>query len=250
MKEYKMLDNVKNLERQSLLYSEDNSFNYSAYLYRYRYEVVRENINGPDILEVGIGYGDISKWLSEEKTFNILSIDGSISNIQRAKEKCNSDNIDFQSCLFEEFESDKYFDDILITNSLEHIEHPIEVLLNMQNYLKDNGRIHITVPNAMSAHRQLGRLMGMIKYEWSLNTHDLEVGHKRVYTFELLKEHIRYAELKISHIDGIIFKPFSNSQMNELLKLFEEKVIDGLFLLGRKYPNLAAEIYMCCRKHN
>ena len=67
-----MLDNVKNLERQSLLYSEDNSFNYSAYLYRYRYEVVRENINGPDILKVGIGYGDISKWLSEEKTFNIL----------------------------------------------------------------------------------------------------------------------------------------------------------------------------------
>ena len=54
------------LDEQGQHYSKPTAFNYSQYLYSYRYKVVREHMRGPDVLEVGVGYGDFSSWLSEE----------------------------------------------------------------------------------------------------------------------------------------------------------------------------------------
>ena len=241
-----MDETLRKLDVQGKLYSTKESFNYSAYLYRYRYKVVREHIAGPKLLEVGIGYGDFTKWLSRERNFSVVSIDGSLTNINRAKRKCDTGHVTFEHCLFEDFKSNRKFDDILITNTLEHVNDPIGILLHIKKFLKKSGRIHITVPNAMSLHRQLGKEMGMLEYEWSLNEHDIEVGHRRVYTPELLKEHVRYAGLRVTAKDGIILKSLSNSQMNDIVNTYGPQVMEGFFRLGRKYPDLSAELYLCC----
>lgn len=235
------------LDEQGQHYSKPTAFNYSHYLYSYRYKVVREHMQGPNVLEVGVGYGDFSSWLSEEP-FQITSIDGSQTNLERARSKSNSKRIEFKHCLFEEFETDIRFDDILITNSLEHVDDPIGILEHIKKFLKPEGRIHITVPNADSVHRQLGVEMGMLKYEWSLNEHDHQVGHQRVYTKELLFEHVKRSGLSVSDYDGIIFKLLSNAQMEFLNQEFGRDMLEGLYALGRRHPDLSAELYVCCTR--
>jgi 2-polyprenyl-3-methyl-5-hydroxy-6-metoxy-1,4-benzoquinol methylase len=235
------------LDEQGQRYSNPTAFNYSQYLYKYRYKMVREHLRGPQVLEVGVGYGDFSSWLSEE-LFHTLSIDGSQTNLERARSKSKSGRIEFEHCLFEDFTTERSFDDILITNSLEHVADPISILAHMKRFLADKGRVHITVPNAGSVHRQLGVEMGMLEYEWSLNEHDHQVGHQRVYTKELLFEHVRRAGLKVLVYDGIIFKLLSNVQMDALITQQRGELIEGLYALGRRHPDMAAELYLCCRK--
>jgi len=235
------------LDEQGQHYSKPTAFNYSQYLYSHRYKVVREHMRGPDVLEVGVGYGDFSSWLSEE-SFRTVSIDGSQTNLERARAKSRSDRIEFHHGLFEEFNTDTRFDDILITNSLEHVDDPIGVLEHMKQFLKPDGRIHITVPNADSMHRQLGVEMGMLKYEWSLNEHDHQVGHQRVYTREFLFEHVKRAGLEVLKYDGIIFKLLSNAQMEALIQENGQAMVEGFYALGRRHPDLSAELYVCCKR--
>jgi SAM-dependent methyltransferase len=237
---------LEDLDKQGADYRKETSVNYSAYIYPYRYKVVREHMTGPKVLEVGVGHADITNWLSEEENFIITSIDGSKDVLEHAKEKMEyPERVSFVHTYFEDFESNELFDDILITNSLEHVDDPVKVLAHMKKFLKPNGKIHITVPNAMSIHRILGKEMGMLEHEWSLNEHDIKVGHQRVYTFNLLEKHVAASGLKVVAQDGIILKPLSNVQINELMS---DKVIEGFFKVGRRLPELAAEIYFCCGK--
>jgi ubiquinone/menaquinone biosynthesis C-methylase UbiE len=240
---------LEDLDKQGEDYSKSTSVNYSAYIYKYRYRVVRDRMTGPNVLEVGVGHADVTNWLSEDGSFKIVSIDGSKAVLEYAAQKVtHPERVTFVHTYFEEFESDTLFDDILITNSLEHVDDPVGVLKHIQQFLKPTGYIHITVPNAMSIHRMLGKEMGMLENEWSLNSHDIKVGHQRVYTLDLLRMHINKAGLKDVIYDGVILKALSNVQMNDLIDTYGEKVIDGLFAVGRRLPELAAELYICCRK--
>lgn len=238
----------KELDEQGQDYGKERSVNYSAYIYPYRYRLVRQNMHGPKVLEVGVGHADVTNWLSEDGDFEIVSIDGSQLVLDKALEKISHpERVTFVHTYFEEFDSDIMFDDILMTNSLEHVEDPVKVMSYMRKFLKPGGSLHITVPNAMSIHRMLGKEMGMLKHETSLNSHDVKVGHQRVYTPELLKEHAISAGFRVIHQDGIILKTLSNLQINVLMDTYGKELIDGLFAVGRRLPELSAEIYFCCQ---
>ncbi len=236
--------NLKELDQQGTCYSSKAFTNERVYIYWYRYQVVRQRMKGPKVLEVGIGNADETNWLSEDGSFEIVSIDGSQSVLDHAAQKVRyPERVTFIHTYFEEFDSDIMFDDILITHSLEHVDDPVRILLNFKKFLKPEGRLHITVPNAKSIHRMLGKEMGLLEHEESLNSCDIEVGHQRVYTIELLRDHVSCAGLYVIDYDGIILKPLSDSQMNILLN---NEIIDGLFAVGHRLPELAAEIYLCC----
>lgn len=238
---------LNELDQQGTDYKNKTSVNYSAYIYSYRYRVVRKRMQGPRVLEVGVGHADITNWLSEDGGFEVVSIDGSKSVLDHAIQKVSHpERVSFIHTYFEDFDIDTMFDDILITNSLEHVDNPIELLKHIKKFLKPTGKLHITVPNAMSIHRMLGKEMGSLESEVSLNSHDIKVGHQRVYTVDLLKDHVSNAGLKVVDNDGVILKPFSNSQMNALIAAYGYGVIDGLFAVGSRLPELAAEIYFCC----
>jgi len=237
------------LDKQGQDYGKEKSVNYSAYLYPYRYKLVRQKMRGPKVLEVGVGHADVTNWLSEEGNFEIVSIDGSQLVLDKALNKVSyPERVTFIHTYFEEFDSDIMFDDILITNSLEHVKDPIKIMKHMKKFLKDDGNLHISVPNAMSIHRMLGKEMGMLEHETSLNSHDVKVGHQRVYTFELLRKHVAKAGFKVVHEDGIILKTLSNLQLNTLIDTYGKELVEGLFAVGRRLPELSAEIYFCCQK--
>jgi SAM-dependent methyltransferase len=49
---------------------------------------------------------------------------------------------------------DTYFDSISIFHTLEHVENPIEFLLDIKKHIKKNGTIYISVPNSYSNYRE------------------------------------------------------------------------------------------------
>lgn len=240
---------LEDLDQQGMCYGSESFTNDRTYIYGYRYQTVRQRMIGPKVLEVGVGNADITNWLSEDGGFEVTSIDGSQSVLDYAVKKISHpERVVFVYTYFEEFNSDIMFDDILITNSLEHVDNPVKLLCYIKKFLKPAGNLHITVPNAMSIHRMLGKEIGMLECEESLNSYDIEVGHQRVYTIELLKEHVSRAGFKVVVHDGIILKPLSDLQMNTLISIYGEKIMGGLFAVGHRLPELAAEIYFCCKR--
>jgi len=239
----------KELNQQGMDYVSDAFTNERAYLYEYRYRMVRERMVGPSVLEVGVGNADITSWLSEDGSFEVVSIDGSAPVLDNAVRKVScSDRVTFVRTYFEEFDSRQRFDDILVTNSLEHVADPVALLKHMEQFLRPAGSLHITVPNARSLHRMLGAEMGLLVHEEALNEYDIRVGHQRVYTTELLKEHVAAVPFKVADQDGILLKPLADAQMNTLASIYGKEILEGLFALGRRLPHLAAEIYVCCKR--
>ena len=49
-------------------------------------------------------------------------------------------------------------------------------------------------------------------------------------------------------LDGYLFKPFTNAQMELLLNDADHDLTDGLIALGRRFPDHAAEICVIGRK--
>jgi len=81
------------------------------------------------------------------------------------------------------------------------------------------------VPNADSLHRRIGKSMGMLEEVTDLNDSDHRLGHRRVYTRSLLRQHIEEAGLEIVHFTGVGMKPFSNAQLAELPAAYLDAVV-------------------------
>jgi 2-polyprenyl-3-methyl-5-hydroxy-6-metoxy-1,4-benzoquinol methylase len=204
--------------------------------------ILSKNLSGKEILEVGCGLGKMTKYLSKYDV-GLTVIEGSLDSIVYVKNNINSKKVKFIHTLWEDFKTDKKFSDIVFLRGLEHVQFPEKVLLNLKKYLKKDGKIHISVPNADSFHRDLGVAMGMIKANDELTKSDLSVGHYNVYNFSKLESLFNSVEMKIIKHEGVCFKPFSNSQMQTIIS-DNDKIKEGLFYLGKSFPKKCAEIYV------
>jgi len=200
-------------------------------------------IKGPAILEMGCSTGVMTRRLA--KIFSdITVIDGSEEYIERLRKIIKGGKIKFIVSLFEDFESDEKFDDIILANALEHIMDPVLILAKAKKWLKKDGRIHIIVPNAESLHRRIGQKIGMLKKNTDFSKNDRRIGHRRVYTKELLEKDVKRAGLCVKKSQGIFLKPFSNSQMGT----FNKKIFDALYEIGKDLPDYCSTIYFVCKK--
>jgi 2-polyprenyl-3-methyl-5-hydroxy-6-metoxy-1,4-benzoquinol methylase len=115
--------------------------------------------------------------------------------------------------LFENYTPNSFFDVIIASHVLEHVDEPLSILRRMRGWLCRGGKVVIVVPNRNSIHRQLAVLMGLQPALDSLSKRDLLVGHQRVYSFSLLKQHIENAGLRILESRGFFLKVLPNSMM-------------------------------------
>jgi 2-polyprenyl-3-methyl-5-hydroxy-6-metoxy-1,4-benzoquinol methylase len=128
---------------------------------------------------------------------------------------------------------------------LEHIEDPVFVLKKLKNYLSENGRLLVGVPNANSLHRLAGVKMGLLTSVYELNERDKSLGHYRVYDESLLRKHLEESGFYIEHAGGIFLKFLSNKQIEEFL---DEKILDAYYELSDLMPQFCALIYMIGRR--
>lgn len=208
----------------------------------YTYQKLVSFTNRGRALEMGCADGAMSRLLVRD--FSSLTIvDGAPSFLKDTeallRKESSKKEIKFIHSYFEDFDSEEKFDAIFLVHVLEHLEDPVYVLKRAKNWLSSKGVLLVNVPNAHSIHRRAGVKMGLLRETTDLNDQDKLLGHRRVYTPALLRQHLAEAGLCLKHFGGIMLKPVSNRQMNE----WDESLLTALFEMGEEFPELSSELY-------
>lgn len=229
------MENSGRLDSIAMSYSEDLGF--ESTLMKYKIIEVRKFIRGKTMLDIGCGVGTLTKALAGafEK---VVGIDGSALKLRKAKEKNNLNNIVYKQSLIEDFNPNMQFDFIVSTNVLEHVADTAIFLAKVKQLLADGGIVVMTVPNAVSLHKRIGRHMGMIDDFYRLTPADLEKGHKRIYDMAGLENEFRNAGFTIVHIGGILLKPLSHRQM----ETWDQKIVEALYEVGKELPGYCSSL--------
>lgn len=229
-----MLDNEME-DTYSTIYESETDFD--NVLAAYDFRVFGPRVQGPHVLELGCGRGTTTKLLAEK--FPMLHVvDASKRCIALARSRVPS-SVQFFHTYVDAFEPPHQYHAIVMAHVLEHLEQPVATLQRVQAWLAPGGSVHIVVPNAHSLHRRLGVAMGLIPTVETLDKRDLLLGHRRVYQRESLRQDVTAAGLQILHEASIFLKILTNAQ----LETMNPRLIEGLFTLGREFPDLCANLY-------
>jgi 2-polyprenyl-3-methyl-5-hydroxy-6-metoxy-1,4-benzoquinol methylase len=216
----------------------ESSTDFDNTLLKYNFEVMRNRLRGPSVLEMGCGRG-VSTALLAELFPGLHVVDASQKALELAAQFA-PESVEFFVGYFEDFTPTQKYDSIVMSNILEHMENPVAVIGRARDWLTPGGALHIVVPNANSMHRHLGVAMGMLPRIDALNDRDRNLGHHRVYTKDSLLRDILAAGLSPLHVEGVMLKFLANAQMESL----NAGVIEGLFKMGHQFAEYCAEIYV------
>ena len=151
--------------------------------------------------------------------------------------ECNADVVRVN---FEEFNTDRTFDMIVMGFILEHVDDPVHILKIFRKFLAPGGRLFVSVPNAEVLNRRLGHAMGLLPDMQLLSEHDHLLGHQRYYTVDSLTADLRAAGYATSRVEGIYLKPLTTRQILSLN--LDRSAIDALCTVGIDYPELCCGI--------
>ncbi len=140
------------------------------------------------------------------------------------------------------------YDAVLIAGLLHETASPSALLAAALTLTAPGGLLLASVPNAQSFHRLLAVEAGMIAAPHTLSPRDLALGHAVVFDAAGLLALLTASGLGELTLDGYLFKPFTNTQMELILTGTDPGLIDGLISLGRRFPDQAAEICAIGRK--
>ncbi|AYF43046.1 type 12 methyltransferase [Halobacteriovorax sp. BALOs_7] len=205
-----------------------------------------KHVNSYDsVLEIGLGDGAFTELLNS-KFKRTIAVDGSSKAIEILSNNDKLKEVEFVHSYAESIPANIKSKNIVMSHILEHINEPIEALKNIKNNnMLDETVLYISVPNAMSLHRQVAVKMGLLNKETDLNDRDITLGHVRVYTPETLKRDIISSGLNIIEFGGVMIKPLTNRQIE---KDWNKDIINGYIELGNHYPEICGDIYIIAKK--
>ena len=138
--------------------------------------------------------------------------------------------------------------DLVICSGLLHEVPDVgKVLMAVHDLLQGGGLLHASVPNALSMHRRLARIMGLIADEKELSERNKALAQFRVFDPNSLSESVVSSGFTIEEQGGHFLKPFTHAQMQAIRPILTPGILDGLFRLGRELPELASEIFVNAR---
>jgi 2-polyprenyl-3-methyl-5-hydroxy-6-metoxy-1,4-benzoquinol methylase len=212
---------------------------------RYAFKIAQRHMVDGCILEMGPAEGVMTELLAATGK-KLTLVEGSTLFCESLRQRFPQANV--VSCLFEEFETNELFDNIILGHVLEHVEGPIDILSRAKRWLRPRtGRLFAAVPNARSLHRQAAVIMGLLRQEDSLNEMDFHHGHRRVFSPETFRNAFLQAGLQIEIFGGYWMKPVSNAQIESS---WTPEMIDAFMALGERYPDIAGEIYVVASRAN
>lgn len=215
--------------------------NFDYQLAEYSFQTFKPFLKGDLALELGPASGFMTKQLLEHFK-EIHLVEGSKNLLDQISD---FPNIVKYCSLFENFETSIQFDTIIMSHVMEHILDPYFILNKIYDWLKSDGVLLVSVPNAKSLHRLVAVEMGLLNNEYELNKRDEELGHYRVYDLEMLRSQVEKAGFNIIKSGGYFFKPLSNLQIE---KTWDQNMINGFYKVGRYFQENCAEIFVICNK--
>jgi len=235
-----MIKEKKNLEQISKYYIKKQP-SIDKKLLSFRFKTIKKYLKGKRCLEIGSAEGLMTKYLV--KNFDeVTVIEGSQILLDQIP---NYRNLVKINELFEEYKPRYKYDTIILDHVLEHVKEPNIILKKINTLLSLKGVFIVGVPNADSIHRLVAVEMGILKKKNELNFRDKILGHRRVYNPSTLKKVLNKNKFKIKNFEGILFKPFSNNQIEKFLN---KNAINGFYKLSKKFPYNCADICYICTK--
>jgi 2-polyprenyl-3-methyl-5-hydroxy-6-metoxy-1,4-benzoquinol methylase len=206
---------------------------------KYSFQIAQRHMVGDSILELGPAEGVMTELLAATGK-KLTLVEGSSLFCDTLRRRFAQANV--IHALFEEFQSDELFDNIILGHVLEHVEDPVGILSRAKQWLTPGtGRLFAAVPNARSLHRQAATIMGLLRQEDGLNEMDFHHGHRRVFNPETFRNAFSHAGFKIEIFGGYWVKPLSNAQIEAS---WTAEMIEAFMILGERYPDIAGEIYV------
>lgn len=206
---------------------------------KYAFKIAQRYLVGDTILEMGPAEGVMTELLVATGK-KLTLVEGSALFCDDLRRRFPQAKV--VNALFEEFETDEIFDNIILGHVLEHVENPVDILSRAKQWLRLGvGRMFAAVPNARSLHRQAAVIMGMLPQEDAFNDVDVHHGHRRVFNPETFRNAFLRTGLKIEVFGGYWMKPVSNAQIEAS---WTPEMIDAFMALGERYPDIAGEIYV------
>jgi len=149
------------------------------------------------VLDVGCNDGYIGN--NSDKSNNFYGVDYLEDSINKAKQSYK-DAIVYDLNNLENLPWNIKFDVIIFADVLEHILYPEKVIdFFTKNYLKDNGRIIISLPNIANWQVRLKLLFGKFDYK---NTGIMDRTHLHLYTYKTALTFVSKFNLKTEKIVG------------------------------------------------
>lgn len=147
------------------------------------------------VLDIGCASGYMGEYLSKEKNCDVFGIEPNFKSFEIAKDKgykiILNKNIE-EALKGEELKNEK-FDYIILADVLEHVVSPEKVLDGIKRFLKDDGRIIISLPNVAHYSVRLSLFFG--KFDMK-ETGVMDKTHLHFYTLKSAKKLLENFEIE------------------------------------------------------
>jgi len=220
--------------------SNPNQF-FDYWFKRFEAEAVKPWLIGENVLELGGATGESASLLEKDCNRYVI-VEGSPFNCEVIRRRLP--RVEVIEAFWEDYFPQEKFTDIVLFETLEHYSDPVSLLNRCRGWLADHGRVHISVPNGNSLHRQVAVKMGLQSDPLELNANDSSQGHLRNYSSTSLKNDITSADLRVVHEQGLYLKLVPNSMMLS----WNEELLRGINDLAKNRLEEAAELFMVCEK--
>lgn len=221
--------------------------------------------NGAPILDVGAGRGGLGGAL-QALGYKVCAIESNEHAAQEAGLRVDKvlyldiENMDeIQKQL-----GNKKFKYIIFSDVLEHFFDPLQILKSYLPLLEDEGKLLISLPNAVNWLNRLRFMLGMFNYEL---TGVMDRTHIRFFTFKSAKKLIEASDCIVERVDSTpfitraflpIIKTILNKDNNNnaksimespYYKLYKKYVYPLEYWMSRMLPSLLAfRIILVARK--
>lgn len=224
------------------------SFDYDV-MHPYMLRSFQPFFRAGNLLELGSFKGEFTRRFLDHFD-DITCVEASDVALEEAKRNLGS-KIEFIHGLFETVQLPRYYNNIVLTHVLEHLDDPVRVLKRVNDeWLAEGGRFFLVCPNANAPSRQIAVKMGLITHNTAVTRAEAEHGHRCTYSFDTLERDAVAAGLKVVHRTGIFFKALANFQWDKLLQtdIISKEYLEGCYKLGQQYPDLCSSIFLLCEK--
>lgn len=196
---------------------------------------------GSSMLELGLGHGYSTAFFAKQYSRYVV-LEGSPQMIERFQTHFDIENIEIMNTLFEEFDTQETFDNIMMGFVLEHVDDPEIIIKRFSKFLKPGGSIFITVPNSESLHRRIGHAAGLLADTKLLSKADHDFGHLRFFDLQSLERLVDSCCMEIAVAEGVLLKPFTTDQIISLD--LSEEILQSMLKVGVDYPELCNVILL------
>ena len=150
-------------------------------------EIEKNVKKNSDVFDIGCSTGELAKALSS-KGCTVVGLDIDSNSLQQAKRYC----IEIIHCDLDDFEKldehlgSRKFDHITLGDIVEHLKYPEYLIKYLRKYLKPEGSLITSIPNAAFISMRIKFLMGNFNYD--KNGGLMDEDHLRFFSFKTAKK--------------------------------------------------------------